>query len=190
MNYKKIKEVRKQKKLTLLDMSLQTGYTQSFISQLERGMKNPSLKALRKISECLDVPLFTFLLEENSSESPHRAALCGIIRADQREKVVYPEILTEYELLTPGQAGRQSDTSITGVYIRLKPGEQASENLITHNYDESILILAGSVTAYIGGESYTLYEGDSIYIYANTQHNFKNNDTGILSMAGFMAKPV
>ena len=45
-----IRELRCRKNFTLRQLSEKTGYTVSFLSQLERGIKNPALDALRAIA--------------------------------------------------------------------------------------------------------------------------------------------
>lgn len=53
MNPEIIKKKRLEKGYTLAYMSKQLGFTASFLSQLERGLKQPSLESLRKISDFL-----------------------------------------------------------------------------------------------------------------------------------------
>ena len=56
-----IRELRRRKDFTLRQLSEKTGYTVSFLSQLERGIKNPSLDALRAIAQALDVSLVSLM---------------------------------------------------------------------------------------------------------------------------------
>lgn len=56
-----IRELRCRKNFTLRQLSEKTGYTVSFLSQLERGIKNPSLDALRAIAQALDVSLVSLM---------------------------------------------------------------------------------------------------------------------------------
>ena len=53
LNPEIIKKKRLEKGYTLAYMSKQLGFTASFLSQLERGLKQPSLESLRKISDFL-----------------------------------------------------------------------------------------------------------------------------------------
>ncbi|MCS7202576.1 MAG: helix-turn-helix transcriptional regulator [Dictyoglomus sp.] len=64
----KIRKIRKQKNLTLEELSKKTGLSLSYISLIERGLKNPSLKALEKIAECLDISPSIFFREEDIDE--------------------------------------------------------------------------------------------------------------------------
>lgn len=67
-----IRELRRRKNFTLRQLSEKTGYTVSFLSQLERGIKNPSLDALRAIAQALDVSLVSLM--NNPITRPEAAA--------------------------------------------------------------------------------------------------------------------
>ncbi|MCA1028613.1 helix-turn-helix domain-containing protein [Cytobacillus kochii] len=52
----KLKEIRKKKKLTLLDLKERTGYSDSYLSQIENGYKDlPKPALIRKLSVGLDI---------------------------------------------------------------------------------------------------------------------------------------
>ncbi|MCA1012827.1 helix-turn-helix domain-containing protein [Halobacillus halophilus] len=52
----KLKELRKQKKITLLDLKARTGYSDSYLSQIENGYKDlPKPALLRKLAIGLDI---------------------------------------------------------------------------------------------------------------------------------------
>lgn len=58
-----IKKARKEKKLTMQDLSQQVGLSQSAISMIENGLRQPSIQTLKKFSIALDVD-FTSLIQE------------------------------------------------------------------------------------------------------------------------------
>ncbi|WP_289054161.1 helix-turn-helix domain-containing protein [Carboxylicivirga marina] len=66
-----IKELRKEKGIKQLDLAKESGLSQTFLSQLEKGVKTPSLETLEKISKVLDipVPVLTFLAIEEDMVS-------------------------------------------------------------------------------------------------------------------------
>lgn len=52
----KLKEIRKEKKITLLDLKARTGYSDSYLSQIENGYKDlPKPALLRKLAIGLDI---------------------------------------------------------------------------------------------------------------------------------------
>jgi transcriptional regulator with XRE-family HTH domain len=52
-----IKKIRKQKSQTQSDLAINCGITQTYLSQIERNSKEPSLSILKLISDSLNVPL-------------------------------------------------------------------------------------------------------------------------------------
>ena len=55
----RIRYLRKQKGMSQLDLSLEAGINKNYISDLERGTRNPSLTVLEKIATALSVNLST-----------------------------------------------------------------------------------------------------------------------------------
>jgi len=55
----RIRFLRKEKKLSQLDLSIECGINRNYISDLEKGRRNPSLLILEKICYGLDVDLAT-----------------------------------------------------------------------------------------------------------------------------------
>src|SRR5690606_39755055 len=53
-----LRRIRKEKKLTLKQLSEQTNLSVSFLSSIERGERSASLKALKSIAKALDVTVY------------------------------------------------------------------------------------------------------------------------------------
>lgn len=51
-----IRQLREDKNLTLVELSQKAGLSVSYISEIERGSKKPSLKTLEKIARALNIP--------------------------------------------------------------------------------------------------------------------------------------
>ncbi|WHH58444.1 helix-turn-helix domain-containing protein [Petroclostridium sp. X23] len=60
----KIKKIRKEKNLTLKDISNLVGISISYLSDVENNRKNPSVESLTKISTALNIPT-SVLLDES-----------------------------------------------------------------------------------------------------------------------------
>jgi transcriptional regulator with XRE-family HTH domain len=58
---KRIQYLRNQKGISQLDLSLEAGVNRNYLSDLERGERNPTLKVLVKIAEALGVDLSTLV---------------------------------------------------------------------------------------------------------------------------------
>ena len=53
----RIRYLREQKKMTLEDLSFEAGINKNYLSDLERGNRNPTIKILSRISIALDISL-------------------------------------------------------------------------------------------------------------------------------------
>ncbi len=65
---KRIRALRKEKKLTQLDLAIRSGIDERQVQRLERGHTSATLKTLIKISKGLDIDfieLFNFPIKEN-----------------------------------------------------------------------------------------------------------------------------
>ena len=53
----RIRFLRKQRNLSIEDLSLEAGVNRNYLSDLERGMRNPSLKVLSRIAMALKISI-------------------------------------------------------------------------------------------------------------------------------------
>ncbi len=80
-----IKKIRTDKLMSQIDLSNETGISQTSISQMEKGIKRPSQKNLTKICVALDVPetlIYFYGLEESDIPKKNKKVY----------SVVYPAI--------------------------------------------------------------------------------------------------
>lgn len=157
----KIRSKRVEKGMNLKDLADAIGKTSSFLSQVERGLAEPSITSLRKISEALDVPIFYFLLS-NDQPTP-------VVRRNQRKVFQFPGYSLTFELLSP-DLSRQ----IEMIMGTLEPGGVTCEEPLPHSGEECTLVLKGQMEIIIGGDVYHLEEGDSIYYFGSIPHKITN----------------
>lgn len=181
-----LKQLRKSGGYTLSRLSTETGYTASFLSQIERGLKEPSLTTLRKLSETLGAPVASFFSGEESdaSQISRKTGGCSIVRKNNRPEVVIPELATRCEFVTEPSSG-DAGHSLRGIVYTLLPGSDVSEGLVSHTYDECIYVLSGEVSVLLADQSIPLREGDCIYISALTRHNFRNGGPNASTLLSF-----
>ena len=56
---KRIAYLRRMKKMSQLDLSLESNVNKNYISDLEKGRRNPSVMVLNRITEALEIDLAT-----------------------------------------------------------------------------------------------------------------------------------
>jgi len=74
---KAIKDLRQQKGLKQTDFAIQCGLSQSYLSSIEKGRKEPTLNILKQIANALAIPMpvlvFFSLGQEDIAESKKEA---------------------------------------------------------------------------------------------------------------------
>ena len=67
-----LKKLRVKKGLSQEEFGFQTGLHRTYVSQLERGLKSPSLNTLNKIAKVLDLKLsrLFYIMEEEANDTP------------------------------------------------------------------------------------------------------------------------
>lgn len=172
----KIRQKRNEKGMSMKELADQTGLSPGFISQVERDLAEPSITSLRKISEALEVALFHFFVDEEREDR--------VVRKNNRQKIRFPESKVVYELMSP-DLNRQMETFMG----TLKAGAMTSIEPMAHMGEEVIHVIEGEMFIQIGNETYTLYEGDTIYYYGTIPHLIKNTTDSIMRFISTITPP-
>lgn len=160
----RILEYRKKNGLTIRDFAAQTNLSPSLLSQLERGIGNPSLSALKSIACVMGISLSTLFFEEIDTESL-------ILRKSQRTQNYNPQKThIVYNTLTPDP----TKSNLELYLVILKPHSDSSEDFAHHTGEEIAMILEGQTEVTIEDDIITLYEGDTIRILPERKHKFSN----------------
>ncbi|WP_248762039.1 helix-turn-helix domain-containing protein [Pseudarthrobacter sp. SSS035] len=163
----KVRTMRKEKGMTLAKLSEITGLSQAIVSQIERGMANPSFTTLAQLAHGLDIPVGRFFIGQEQTKSP-------VVRRSARRslKNVTRESVggAEHELLTPDVNG-----GIEAQWISTPPGHDTSSTPFTHSGEEFCYIISGRKDVYLDGVCYSLDEGDSITYSSEIPHWYKNS---------------
>lgn len=182
-NGKYLKQFRKEKHLTLKKLSEASGYTPAFLSQLETGKRNPSLKCLRRLADCLSISMVALMDKDCDSDGEAAASVLKetsdnsyrIIRREDRVPFSIPGLEGRCEFVTPARFPMHSSQFLTGAIYYIKPKSYISEGLISHIQDECIYILSGNLQLHLETDVVECPKESSVYIYAGTRHNFYNH---------------
>lgn len=160
---KKLSAARNSKGFSLRQLAEKINATPSLLSQIERGLANPSLNTLRMIAVSLDIPLFSLFTEPTNVNKL-------ITRANNRKKIIFPHSNWEYTLLSPDLSG-----AIEMVLMTIPPQSQSSEISLSHTGEEVAYVLSGTVILYLEDSMETLEKGDSVKITSGLRHLWKND---------------
>lgn len=159
---RKVRSLRESRGLSLKLLAERAGVSESFVSQIERGVANPSVASLRRLAEALDASVGSLF------EGP--ATLGRVIRPQDRARLVDPARRWEDFLLTPREAKR-----LQVILSVIEPGEGSGEESYSHDSDEEcVVVLKGSLEFRVGEDSYLLDEGDSLLFESRIPHWNRN----------------
>jgi transcriptional regulator with XRE-family HTH domain len=93
---KRIKILRERKKLTQEELAEKSHSTAQYISALERGQKNATVKILEKVADGLDVEVLSLFAFDSSTDQPSKLSLKKLIDqvSDEEVKKVFRIIRT------------------------------------------------------------------------------------------------
>jgi len=181
---KKIRKERLKRQLTLEQFSQKTGLSKSFLSQVERGLTEPSITSLKKISKQLGFSVVNLFSDENNGDSGWDFNNSGpknndkklsyvtsteVVRSDKRKRFALPGSNVVYDLLTPDMK-RQLEV----MYMRVTKGENSgSEPMLDPPGEKIGIVLKGSLEISVGNEVFQLNEGDSIYYPTDRSHSWR-----------------
>lgn len=163
---RRIRQIRRERGLQLETMAAKTGLSIGYLSQIERGLSSPSLKALASLTELFGVSLgelFGALVSPGSQDPV-------VVRESERPTLalwragIYKQILAK-----PGDGSR-----ISLYLVLLEAGADSGAEMYTHKGEEAGMILAGQMTLTVGERTWTLRKGDSFRFPSTTPHRFTN----------------
>ena len=157
----KIRSLRHKQKISIEQLSAMSGLSKGLISQIERDITGPSVASLWKISKALNVTMNYFFDEYDDFNQ--------IVRKDERKKLIMRKSSRVYELLSP-----DLKKQIEMLMIEIKPNENISAELISHDGEECGVVIKGTLRIISGENIYDLQEGDSIYLDSTIPHQYLN----------------
>ncbi len=161
---KKIKELRTNNNLTLNDLSVKSGLSIGYLSQLERGLTTIAIDTLNNLGEILGVELSYFL--ENPKQNK------DVVIRSYEKKVFQIDInhFIYYNL-----SNDTKNKAILPRYIEILPSNSDEEiATYSHEGEEFIYILEGILTLMLDGTQYELFPGDSAHYSSELLHNWTN----------------
>jgi len=192
----RIRDERLRQELTLDDLSQKTGLSKGFLSQVERGLAQPSVGSLKRIARQLGISMVHFFTPQNSNRDRSflrneretdlsYAEDVHVVRADRRKSLGFPGSGVTYDLLTPDLNRR-----IEVLYGRIGPGELSGDGPIIDPPGEKFgLVLKGILEVRVGAEVYRLEAGDSIYFPTHHPHSWRGLEGDPIEVIWVMTPP-
>jgi transcriptional regulator with XRE-family HTH domain len=164
----RLRQLRRERGLTIPQLAAATGLTNGFISQLERDLSSASLSSLARICEALGVRIGD-VVDRVPVESHDVVTIAG----------------QEHVLLTPADEGRFHVTE-----SHLAPGASSGEEPHTLPADaELVYVVEGTLELSVGKRSRILHAGESFAYSPRDPHGWRNASDSDEAIVLWLAVP-
>lgn len=168
-----IRQLRKVRGITLEQMSIATGKSLGFLSQVERNITKPSVAALQKISEALDIYIGWFFPSDETEQSEDEKEV--IVRKANRRRLSYSALSnTDYLGLHDHLLSTNLNGELAMGISRYEPGASTGDDSYQHKGEEAGIVISGLLELMIDDKIYILEEGDSFSFNSHFNHRFSN----------------
>ena len=160
----RIRRLRRDSKMTLLEVATASSLSVGFLSQVERNLTGISISSLVNVAKALGVPLGALL------EHPRQAQPDS--HEGRRESYRVGPMRQSYERLSTTFKGSQLNA------VKVLMMEGYSSEWVAHGGDEFVYVLSGQVRYTLRKKDYPLKAGDSLHFDANERHRVVNAGPG------------
>jgi transcriptional regulator with XRE-family HTH domain len=159
----KVRQLRRQKNLSLQQLAERSGVSAAAIHKLERNGMVPTITTLMKLSTALNRPVAYFVDEERVDNAEH-------VRASGRKKVHTSKRGLSLESVS-GPYGR---FFMAGALARVDPDADSGPRPMEHPGEELVYVIDGSLCFEVDGQEYVLRRGDALHFRTDRPHRWWN----------------
>jgi len=160
-----IKRIRKEKKMTLQELSDQSGVSLATLSRIENERMTGTIDSHQRICKALDIGL-----PELYSELEESKATVDMQARTARSEVFVHSKKSSSEILTSEVLSKK----MMPILIGIEKGGSTHKEENKRGIEKFVFVLEGKVEARVGKERYHLNRADTLYFEASLPHVFKN----------------
>lgn len=155
----RVRELRRERGLTLKALGGRAGLSHPFLSQLERGLARPSVGSVERIAHALDVPV-------SALWAPRPPQAARLFRADEGTVREHPEA---------GAPGGVRELPVGGMRVREWSGGSRSWPQETETTTGEVLlyVFRGAIEVELDGTVHDLRAGDALKFDGAVRHRFR-----------------
>ena len=159
----KVRELRKQQGMKLIDLAAKSGIQIATLSRIEHQKMTGTLESHMKIAEALGVDVT--LLYSDMSVAPESE----IIQEKQTDVFVHSD-KSSYEILTTRLMSRK----MMPILLKVEPGGSTNVEQGKSGTERFVYILQGKLELTVGDQNYSLKKGNTLHFDGSITHQFKN----------------
>lgn len=168
----RIRDMRRARSFTLVQLAEAAGLSHPFLSQLERGLASPSMASLERIARALGTSQVELLsVDEPRSRHGHRsepADAVSVVRAGTGARGPFSE----------GSARMLVEGARAFHPMEYHGGNAEYGDSFIHDEDEWVYVLDGRIEVDLGSRADPLRfaPGDALYLAGGTAHRLRSSD--------------
>lgn len=165
-------------RFTVEELAERAGVSAGLISQIERGIGNPSFATLLRLANSLDMPLASMFSEPEENQDRM------LVRRADRRRIEIPSQGIIMELIVP-----DSDRKLGVVSMTIPANFDGAHVPHSHAGEECVVVQSGTLVASVGGRDFQLEAGDSLTYDATLPHWWSNATDSAAVMVAISTPP-
>lgn len=156
-----LKKIRKSRGLTIDTLSISSTVSKSMISEIERGIRNPSISILWNLANALKTPLNYFLKDESSN--------VPVIYKMGDNPCIQGKTYSFHPLMNFDE-----DKKFEIYYNEYLPHSETEPSIHFDGVEEYTLVASGQIVLHLEGKKYIANEGEVIHFIGDKPHFYVN----------------
>lgn len=166
----KVRELRQKHQYTLQDVAAKTGLSKPFLSQIENDHVVPPVATLLRLARAFNVGLAHFFHGEVDAEKKISVTRrTELVRMERRPHHRKGEVNYIYESLETKKPNKHMEPFL----VEFPPQETSEMVFVSHDGEEFLHLLDGSLEFRSVDRVEVLEAGDSIYFESDLSHSFR-----------------
>ena len=175
-----IHKIRKEKRMTLLELSAKSGVALATLSRMENGKMTGTLESHMQICRALEISL-TDLYKDLVASARKVEVKSGKARTDVfvHDKKATSEMLAVNSL----------NKKMMPVMVKIAKGGRTHSEETKVGIEKFIYVLDGKLEAIIGEDKYNMVKGDTLYFESSVPHYFNNTGKSEARLISVVSPP-
>ncbi len=161
----KIRDLRKEKNITLDELSRKSNVALATLSRMENDKMRGTIKSHLSICKALGVSISELYREFEAD-----LKIAETVSKHRRTEHFVHSRKAMYELLVT----KTLDKKMMPLILKITPGGETQKEINSPLVEKFVYVITGSLEASVGEKIYLLHSEDSLYFDASLPHSFKN----------------
>ncbi len=167
----RLRAVREARGLSQRELASRAGLTNGTISLIEQSKTSPSVSSLKSILDVFPMSLSEFFAEVEDQAAPKYFFTADEFTELSPQKIGLGETAGRVSLRQLGDASRHA---LQVLHERYPPGADTGADMMTHEAEESGVVISGIIEITVGDQVRVLNPGDGYIFDSRLPHRFRN----------------